>query len=86
MPCVFLALPGKEDNGPVQHIPTTPSGVFLMLCVFLALPVKENSTPMQHILTTPSGVILMSCVFLALPCKERQQACAILSSNTLWCV
>jgi hypothetical protein len=56
MPFVFLALPGKENNRPVQHILTTPSGVYFMPFVFLALPGKENNRPVQHILTTPSGV------------------------------
>jgi hypothetical protein len=86
MPFVFLALPGKENNRPVQHILTTPSGVYFMPFVFLALPGKENNRPVQHILTIPSGVYFMPFVFLALPVKEKQQTCATHSYNTLWCV
>jgi hypothetical protein len=32
----------KKNSSPVQHILTTPYGVFLMLFVFLALPGKEK--------------------------------------------
>jgi hypothetical protein len=53
MAFVFLALPGKEYNRPVQHILTTPSGVYFIPFVFLALPGKENNRPVQHILTAP---------------------------------
>ncbi len=38
---VFLVLPGKK-TADMQHILTTPSGVFLMPYVFLALPGKEK--------------------------------------------
>jgi hypothetical protein len=56
MPFVFLALPGKVNNRSVQHILTTPSGMFFMPFVFLALPGKVNNKSVQHILTTPFGV------------------------------
>jgi hypothetical protein len=62
-----------KKTADVQHILTTPSGVFLMPYVFLALPGKENNRPVQYILTstTPSGVFLMPCLFFVLPGKEH---------------
>jgi hypothetical protein len=71
MPYVFLALPGKENSRPVQHILTTPSGVLCRVCSLHCL--VKNTRPVQYILTTPSGVFLMPCVLLALPGKETSR-------------
>jgi hypothetical protein len=67
MPYVFLALPGKETKWLVQHILTTPFGVFLMPCVFLALPGKEKQqTCATHSYNTLWFVFNAVCV----PCTS----------------
>jgi hypothetical protein len=70
----------------VQHILTTPSGVFLMPFVCLVLLDKEKQQTCATFLTAPSGVFLMPCVFLSLPGEEKQQTCVTHSYTTLWCV
>jgi hypothetical protein len=85
MQCVLLALPGKENSGPVQHIltSTTPSGVFLMPCLFLALPGKEHLTCVTHS-CKPSGMFLMACVYSLHCLLKKQQTRATHFYNTLW--
>jgi amino acid permease len=70
MPFVFLALPGKENNRPVQHIFTTPFGVFLMPCVFFALPGKKTADLCNTFLLHPLVCIL--CRLCSLHCLLKK--------------
>jgi hypothetical protein len=82
MPCVFLALPGKENSRPVQHV-FTSTYVFLLPFFSLHCLLKK-----QHIYATHSyNHDVFEFCMCSLPCLvKEQQPCATHSYNNLWCV
>jgi hypothetical protein len=82
MPCVFLALPGKENSRPVQHL-FTSTYVFLFPFFSLHCLLKK-----QHIYATHSyNHDVFEFCMCSLHCLvKEQQTCATHSYNNLWCV
>ncbi len=67
VPCLFLALHGKEHQTCATHS-YKPSGVFLMPCVFLAPPAKETAEPCNTFLQVQHPLVCFYCNDVCVPC------------------
>jgi hypothetical protein len=88
VPCLFLALPGKEHQTCATHS-YKPSGVFLMPCVCsLHRRLKKKQTRATHSYkynTLWCVFTVMTYVFLALPGKEAADLCNTFLQQPLVC-